>query len=224
MKNTELTELVTNALEDEAWRAWLPGTKSGAIGAVPFLAVILWKFGGEAPDKEKDARIVADWAQALAHATIRRGAVLGGHGPTRAVIPRDPVSLVQLRDLPPSWNWVLSVDDADSFLESMGMGFTCSGVLAHWYAEACPDALAPEVSALAAAEPQGKMVIPWTPERRAKLLADFKAAPGKTDIERRASLSGKWQAGDANLKKYIALAKKDAEASKPGSLWVGLQK
>lgn len=139
MKNSELIELVTKALNDEAeWREWIPRTKTGVIGAVQFLAVILWAIGGNDPDEKADRRIVDAWATRLAGATLRRCATLGGQGPTRDVIPRDPVTLLELASPSPSWDWVLAVDDADYFLASAGAGFRCSGVLAYWRGEDSP--------------------------------------------------------------------------------------
>ena len=215
MENIDLTERVTKALDDEGWRAWLPSTKRGAIGAVPFLAVILWAVSDEDSEKKTDTQIVDAWARQMVDATARRVAVLGGRGSTRAVIPHDPVTFLELPTLPLDWNWLLSIDDADSFLESKGMGFSCSGVLACWHEHVYPEPHAP------AGNEAGAL---WTPERLAQLLADFNAAPGKTVKERRANLAKNWQTGDANLKKYLARAKKDAEASKPGYPWAGLKK
>lgn len=136
MKTDELTESVASALDgDGSGWGWVAQTKGGAIGAVQFLAVILWAVGGNESDSPRDRQIVDGWAAKLAAATVRRCATIGGHGPTREVVPRDPVTLIELGAIHEDWAWVLAVEDADSFLEGAGMGFRCSDVLAYWRGE-----------------------------------------------------------------------------------------
>lgn len=134
-----LFDLVMSALngEDGKW-PWLSKTKAGVISAAQLLAIILWAISDDESDAGKDQRIVAAWSARLVEATARRAAVLGVHGPTRDVIPRDPVTLLELRALPSNWDWVMAVDDADSFLKLVDAGFTCSGVLAYWRGEESP--------------------------------------------------------------------------------------
>ena len=134
-----LVSEVSRALDDEGFRdQWVARTKNGAIGAVPFLAVILWAFCGEKPDAETDSRIVNGWAANLLDATQLRVAVLGLQGPHREVTPFDPITFLELRRPLENWSWVLTVDNADDFLIERSIGFKCSDVLAYWRGEDSP--------------------------------------------------------------------------------------
>jgi hypothetical protein len=92
---------------------------------------------------------------------------------------------------PASWDWLLAVDDADSFLERSGAGWRCSQMLDHWrqhYGCSSPantgEADRPQAAPIAAA------VLPqtlrertkgseWTPaEKEALRDAVHQAGPG----------------------------------------------
>ena len=45
--------------------------------------------------------------------------------------PRDPVTLLPLKTLPDGWDWLVSLDDADTFVKAQGMGWSCTGIVEH---------------------------------------------------------------------------------------------
>lgn len=142
MNSTELAGRVVGVLEGD-WNGegyeWVAQTKKGVIGAVHFLVLILWVLTADKDsDPNIDGRIVNAWAKKLAGATARRCATLDGRGPFRVVVPCDPVTLLELDVIPEDWSWVMAVSDADSFLESVGMGFRCSDILAYWRGDPSP--------------------------------------------------------------------------------------
>ncbi len=187
MKSNELAELVARALDGDGsgWE-WVSQTKEGKIGAVQFLAVILWVVGGGESDGARDLRIVAGWAERLAVATLRRCATLGGRGPTREITPRDPVTLLELPSVTDDWDWVLAVEDADSFLQRAGMGFLCSDVLAYWRGE-------PSIyDKTQGADRVGKgnaSSVTWTPERLDELRT-YRAEHGTKAAAEKFGVSG----------------------------------
>jgi len=145
-----LVSEVTRSLYDDDFRdQWVTQTKKGAIGAIQFLAVILWAFGGEKPNAETDFLIVNEWAASLLDATRLQVAILGLHGTRREVTPFDPITYLQLRRHPENWVWALTVDNADDFLIDRSIGFKCSDVLAYWRGEDSPYSVTPILSVAA---------------------------------------------------------------------------
>lgn len=93
---------------------WIQRAEQGRLDAINFLAVILFAVR-DTFNLEHERRIVEEWAK-----TIRAAAMAG------KITPRDPVSLLPLQSLPDGWNWLVSLDDADSFVNAQGMGWSCT--------------------------------------------------------------------------------------------------
>ena len=99
--------------------AWIEQTEDGWLEAINFLAVILSAVGNFlSPDNYRS--IVDGWAASL------RSAAAGGE-----ITPRNPVTLLPLSGPPDGWDWLVSIDDCDSFLKTQGMQWSCSEVLKH---------------------------------------------------------------------------------------------
>lgn len=121
-----LFEAVTAAADESATAKWIEGTSAGAISAVQFLAVVLTIVSKDGATVDDERHIVAAWGQKLADSTA---VLVGG---ARHVVPFDPVTMLPLPGRPTSWDWLLAVDDADTFLESLGAGWRCSEILDYW--------------------------------------------------------------------------------------------
>lgn len=98
---------------------WVERAKMGRLDAINFLAVILFAVQ-DTFNLEQERRIVEEWAK------IIRAAAMGGE-----MTPRDPVTLLPLKTLPDGWDWLVSLDDADTFVKAQGMGWSCTGIVEH---------------------------------------------------------------------------------------------
>lgn len=98
---------------------WVERAKMGRLDAINFLAVILFAVQ-DTFNLERERRIVEEWAK------IIRAAAMGGE-----ITPRDPVTLLPLKTLPDGWDWLVSLDDADTFVKAQGMGWSCTGIVEH---------------------------------------------------------------------------------------------
>ncbi|MBK9784723.1 MAG: hypothetical protein IPP59_11325 [Betaproteobacteria bacterium] len=98
---------------------WAERAKMGRLDAINFLAVILFAVQ-DTFNLEQERRIVEEWAK------IIRAAAMGGE-----MTPRDPVTLLPLKTLPDGWDWLVSLDDADTFVKAQGMGWSCTGIVEH---------------------------------------------------------------------------------------------
>lgn len=119
-----LVALVRRELDQ--WRGWLDSPHP-VITPVRLLAVILWMLTVHRPDAEEDAddaAIVEGWGAALLLAC--------GQGVVRAL---DPVTLLPTQQTGAP-NWVLTIADAQAFLDQMPVGFDCRGVLQHFRSDA----------------------------------------------------------------------------------------
>ena len=98
---------------------WFEKAVLGRLDAINFLAVILFAVR-DTFNLDAERRIVEDWATA-----IRAAAEIG------EIVPRDQITLLPLHTLPDGWEWLVSIDDADSFVKARGMGWSCSSIVEH---------------------------------------------------------------------------------------------
>lgn len=116
---------------------WIANAKRGRLNATHLLAVILTAIdpaardkpgaiagflaalsGGRQSEEPRRRRIVEHWGDEL------RAAAESGE-----IKARDPVSWLPLRAVPDSWEWMVSTDDAEKFVQSRGMEWTVSSIL-----------------------------------------------------------------------------------------------
>ena len=98
---------------------WIERAALGRLMAIDVLAVILLSVG-DTFDLEHERRIVESWS-----AELRKAAT------DREIRARDPVTLLALESVPSEWEWLLLIDDADRFVASRGMPWSCSEQVAH---------------------------------------------------------------------------------------------
>jgi hypothetical protein len=91
------------------------------------LAVILFALWDFRDTSQDDLKIISGWLRALDGA-IERGDIR----------PRDRDSLLPT-PAADSFEWVLSLDDADAFVAAQGMGWTCTEIAAHLFNEFFPE-------------------------------------------------------------------------------------
>jgi hypothetical protein len=58
------------------------------------------------------------------------------------ITPRNPVTLLPLQTLPDGWDWLVSLDDADTFVKARGMGWSCTGIVEHLATQSTPPSIA----------------------------------------------------------------------------------
>ena len=117
---TSLVELVRQTLEGD--EAWIQQTQGGSISVIQFLAVVLLALSKDETTPDEEALIVNDWAKTLLKATTR-------YTNGRLITPTHPVTYLPLPGIPQDNKWIFSIDGADDFLESLGMGFRCTALL-----------------------------------------------------------------------------------------------
>lgn len=118
--------------ESELHKAWMNEAKRGKVRAALLLGVLLWVIGGDEPNPQADHAIVEGWAEKLIAATVEKWRS------GRAVCPLNPVTLIEIEGQPRGLKWVMTLEDADAFLESHALAFKCSDVLAYWRGEPSP--------------------------------------------------------------------------------------
>ncbi|KGC58625.1 hypothetical protein [Burkholderia pseudomallei] len=79
--------------------------------------------------KQDERRLVERWSSALVDAVSKR----------EIITPRDPDALLPLHSVDNLADWVLTLGDADAFVASMGMEWTCTEIVAHLFNEHFPD-------------------------------------------------------------------------------------
>lgn len=94
------------------------------VMAIECLALILFAIRRDFNSKS-ERQIVERWGQAL-----RLAAEQG------LVTARDPIDLLSLPKVPDGWDWMMSLADADKFVNSNGMEWSCSRV-AEWIFNEC---------------------------------------------------------------------------------------
>lgn len=88
--------------------------------------VALIKFKISDFDQDAERRIVEGWS-----ATLRAAAIAG------SVVPRDPVTLLPMQEVPEDWSdWGITLVDADKFVGSLGMPWTVTAIAEHMLEEA----------------------------------------------------------------------------------------
>jgi hypothetical protein len=98
---------------------WIERAATGRIMVLDFLVVMLcalqnWE------DFDSWQVVVEQWAEELRKAAI-----------TGEVTPRNKDSLLKLDSVPEDWDWLISGEDADKFIATRGMKWTCTEVLQH---------------------------------------------------------------------------------------------
>lgn len=219
-KPTEgITRLVLDALAD--WARWAPDTVRGLLTPVQFLAVVLWMLQTEKTTPGDDFLIVEGWARALLKA-VRLGLVTAVH----------PITLLPIDATSDTSEWVLSVNHANAFLESMPIGFDCCVALEHFRGEALRLAVRSEEGMTfekAALERETQKGKPWTDAQKAAVLGKINeigypqtaqklgmavqtlrnVVPGGRSLRGPGAKPG---VGTANLGPWAALGGRDASA------------
>lgn len=117
-------EMVTRVVDTlDRWLDWVGDVQRGVLTPYQFLAVVLWWIATEKAGPDEDALIVNGWFGALA---ARRAGIRMLH----------PVTLLPLSKTHASDDWVLSIRDAQEFLDSMPIGFNLEKALAFMQKEA----------------------------------------------------------------------------------------
>lgn len=98
---------------------WIEDAALGRLTAINALAVILFSVRN-AFNLDNERRIVEGWAIELRAAAE-----------AKQITPRDPVTLLPLPSVPDGWDWLISIEDADSFVAARGMGWACSERVAY---------------------------------------------------------------------------------------------
>lgn len=142
--------LVEDAIDtdSELHKAWMAEAKRGKIRAALLLGVVLWAIAGDEPSPQTDHSIVEGWAEKLIAATVEKWSS------GRAVCPLNPVTLIEIEGRPKGLKWVMTIEDADAFLEAHALAFKCSDVLAYWRGEPSPYSEKPTTAPAASAKPQ----------------------------------------------------------------------
>jgi hypothetical protein len=104
---------------------WIERAKNrGILTPIQLLALIhfvIFEFG---MSEEDEGRIVTHWFDALLRASE-----------CGDIVPRDLVSLLPLKTIPPNMDWIISLSDAEKFVASQGMEWTCAEIIEHLFAE-----------------------------------------------------------------------------------------
>jgi len=101
--------------------------KRGIVTPLQFLAFVHFVLHDLFDPDQNERRIVEGWYRAMLDAAEKR-----------VIVPRDRDSLLPLDSIDGWNNWVLSVADADAFVASVGMEWTCTEVAAHLFNESYP--------------------------------------------------------------------------------------
>lgn len=115
------------AIESFGPDRWIERAALGRVMAIDLLAIILFAIR-DAFDLQNERRIVEGWA-----AELRKAACSG------ETLARDPITLLKLETLPEGWEWLVSIEDADKFVATRGMGWACSERVAYLL-ESCRNA------------------------------------------------------------------------------------
>jgi hypothetical protein len=99
----------------------------GILTPVQLLAIILFSLWDFKDPQQDDGKIVSDWYREL------NDAIDGG-----AIEPRDRNSLLPVANAKGT-DWVLSLEEADAFVATRGMAWTCAEIAAHLFNEFFPD-------------------------------------------------------------------------------------
>lgn len=139
----ELFEQVMHALEGEdPPRTWETARGPVVVSRAAFVewmhriertdtptaleCVALIKFQISDFDQDAERRIVEGWSAAL------RAAASAG-----SVVPRDPVTLLPMQEVPDGWSdWGITLADADKFVAELGMPWTVTAIAEHLLEEA----------------------------------------------------------------------------------------
>jgi hypothetical protein len=109
---------------------WIERAEIGRLDAINFLAIILFAVR-DTFNLEHERLIVEEWAK------IIRAAAMAGE-----ITPRNPVTLLPLQTLPDGWDWLVSLDDADTFVKTQGMGWSCTERVKHLATQSTPPSIA----------------------------------------------------------------------------------
>lgn len=96
----------------------------GILTPLQLLALIHFALLDFRDPKQDERRIVEGWNAALVDAASKR-----------KISPRDPDSLLLLDSIEGAAEWVMSIADADAFVASRGMTWTCAEIAAHLFNE-----------------------------------------------------------------------------------------
>lgn len=146
-----------------------------------------------------------------------------------SVLPGQSAALYFVRNVWGNGRNAEAIMDSENVqaVEAARLAMPCEQAAALWGCTSVVVAIKPKAAMSAPAVK--KTVNSWTPETKAQLLVDFNTTLGRTVKERMAALADKWNTGEANIKKYLGEAKKDAakakeeaEKAKKNYSWPGL--
>nr|WP_315203995.1 hypothetical protein [uncultured Albidiferax sp.] len=109
----------------DGWQDWAESTVRGVISPVQFLALVLYVLAEDGTTPEQEELIVVACGQELLNACK-----------ADIVIPLDPVTCLRYAPRDGDRAWMLSIDHANLFLQSMPVGFDCAKVAEFFRLEA----------------------------------------------------------------------------------------
>jgi hypothetical protein len=102
--------------------------KRGVLTGEELLAVILFVVE-DFTDSTRDGKVIInEWANEICSALDEKN-----------IIARSHDSYLPLDGRPDNWGWVIKLSDADEFVKSRGMGWTCTEIVEHLYKETFPN-------------------------------------------------------------------------------------
>jgi len=108
----------------DTWAEWAEGTDRGVLTPYQFLALILWAIKTPEASAQDEALIIDGWARVLLN-QMRNG------------IPAlHPVTLLPIEGHHSPSEWVLSIQHAQEFLDSLPIGFGVERALQHFREQA----------------------------------------------------------------------------------------
>ncbi len=161
----------------ESWDEWASGTVRGILTPYQFLALILWSIQTPKTNAEEESQIVVGWARALLS------------GMQRGIPALHPVTLLPIKGPKGPLDWVLTVQHAQEFLDSMPVGFDIEIALQHFRDQAAVAREGVELTLEdAIAQRKGGKNKPWT-DSQLSVIGEAVDKQGLQVIAQRINLS-----------------------------------
>lgn len=161
----------------ESWGEWAGSTDRGILTPYQLLALILWSIQTPKTSAAEESLIVVGWARALLS------------GMRQGIPALHPVTLLPIEGYKGPLDWVLTVQHAQEFLDSMPVGFDVAIALQHFRDQA---AVAKEGVELtlddAIAQRKGGKNKPWT-DSQLEVIGEAVHKQGLQSIAARMELS-----------------------------------
>lgn len=117
-------------IEYKTWgpERWIRRARErGVLTGLEFLAVILFVVEELGDERRARGKMTSEWVDAIDKA-IDEGEITS----------RSYDSYLPIKAEKGSWDWVLFLKDADAFVQSRGMEWTCTAIVEHLYSETFP--------------------------------------------------------------------------------------